>query len=135
MANGIRREALAALRLRRSNAGLASVLVMACVICLVPTRGIGDNREDDARSVTGRYCSATAETLFRACGHAVQDDYWIAVAVCINVSDDAQREQCSGAAKASRGKGNQLCFDQLAWRLDACKSVGEDRYDPAYTSS
>jgi len=31
----------------------------------------------------GRFCSATATTVFRACGNQVQDDYGIAAAICI----------------------------------------------------
>jgi hypothetical protein len=83
------------------------MLVLAFVFCLRPTRGVADNGADDDLSVTQRYCSTTAEAIFRACGHAVQDNYWIAVAVCINVSDDVKREQCSAKAKASRLESNQ----------------------------
>src|SRR5215510_12527772 len=121
MANATGWEVFAAPRASRGFARGASVLVMACVVCLGPIRGVADERADDDLSVTERYCSTTAEAIFRACGHAVQDDYWIAAAVCINVSDDAKRGQCSAKAKASRLVSNQLCFDQLAWRLDACK--------------
>jgi len=108
------------------------VLVLAGVICLVPARSGADEPEDDARSGQGKYCSATARAIFRACEHEVQDDYWIAVAFCINVSDDAKRAQCYVDAKASRRESKQFCEVQRAGRLDACKSLGEDRYDPDF---
>lgn len=80
----------------------------------------------------GPPCSATADALFRACGSGVEDDRWIAEAICINVSDDAARAQCSADADASRAEGGQLCDAQLAGRRDACLSLGEHRYDPDF---
>jgi hypothetical protein len=80
----------------------------------------------------GPPCSATADALFRACGSGVEDDRWIAEAICINVSDDAARAQCSADADASHREGSQLCDDQLAGRRDACLSLGEHRYDPDF---
>jgi len=75
-------------------------------------------------------CSATADAVFGACGNQVQDDNWVAEAICINVSDDAERAQCLADADASRRDGDQLCGEQLAARRDACTSLGEGRYDP-----
>lgn len=128
MANGTRREVHEARRASHGFAGLASVLVMAGVICLVPIRGVAD----DDRSQQGGFCSATAQAISRSCGYRVKDNYWIAVAKCINVSDDTQRAHCSADAKDSRDEGEQLCSAQLDGRLDACTSLGEGRYDPAF---
>jgi hypothetical protein len=76
------------------------------------------------------FCSRTARTVFRACGFEIQDDYWISVANCINVSDAAQRAACLADAAAERSDAAQLCSEQLAGRLETCQSLGEQRYDP-----
>lgn len=78
------------------------------------------------------FCSATATTLFRACRSEVKDDFFVAQAICINVSDDAGRRRCSGQARAERKQANRLCRRQRQGRLDACRSLGEERYDPDF---
>jgi hypothetical protein len=78
------------------------------------------------------FCSRTAKAVFRACQNEVRDDFFIAKAICINVSDDAERAQCFADARASRRESKELCREQRTGRLDACKSLGEDRYDPDF---
>jgi len=90
-----RRQPNQPLRPSRAFAGLASVLMMAFMMCLMPTRGVAVGREQDDLDDEERFCSRTANLLSRACGHQVQDDYWIAVAICINVSDRAERAECN----------------------------------------
>jgi hypothetical protein len=80
----------------------------------------------------GRFCSATAQAASRACGFQTQDDYWIAVGICINESDDADRAECFADAKAARDEANELCGDQLEARQDTCGDLGEGRYDPPF---
>ncbi len=36
-------------------------------------------------------CSRTAEALARACGNEVKDDFWVAYANCLNVTDEDER--------------------------------------------
>jgi hypothetical protein len=98
--------------------------------CLVSGSVLAKGDDDD--SDKGRFCSQTANLIFRACGHEVRDDFLIASAKCINVSDQAERAECFADAKASRREGNQLCREQLTGRRDACKSLGEGRYDPDF---
>ena len=78
------------------------------------------------------FCSATATALFRACQSEVKDDFFVAQAKCINVSDDEGRRGCSGKARTARRKANKLCRRQRQGRLDACRSLGEGRYDPNF---
>ena len=78
------------------------------------------------------FCSATATALFRACQSEVKDDFFVAQAKCINVSDDVGRRGCSGKARTARKKANKLCRRQRQGRLDACRSLGEERYDPNF---
>jgi hypothetical protein len=78
------------------------------------------------------YCSATVQSLHRACGEEVDSDYWVAFGICINESDDADRRECFSDAKQARAEGTQLCAKQLTGRRNACGLLGEDRYDPPF---
>jgi hypothetical protein len=80
----------------------------------------------------GKYCSATAQAIFQACGHEAQDDYLIGFAICINESDAQDRAECFQDARETRTEDLQLCRDQLAGRRDACGKLGEGRYDPGF---
>ena len=78
------------------------------------------------------FCSATATALFRACRSDVKDDFFVAQAKCINVSDDQGRRGCSGKARTVHRKADKLCRQQRQGRRDACQSLGEERYDPNF---
>lgn len=126
------REALAALRLGRGFAALATVPVMAFVICLAPTRGVAGGRGPAVEGDTAEYCSQTAEAVFSGCRHEVRADYSFARAICINVSEAAAQARCFADANASRLEANQLCDEQLDAREEVCEAVGEGRYDPDF---
>ena len=78
------------------------------------------------------FCTATAMTLREACGSEVHDDYSVARAICINLSDDEERDECFDEARAERTAGHRFCGRQLRWRRDACDVIGEERYDPDF---
>src|SRR5262245_47053388 len=77
-----------------------------------------------------RFCSATAGTLYLACQNDASDNFLVARAKCFNISDLEARKDCFTEAAAARKEDLQLCRQQLAWRRLACRSLGEDRYDP-----
>ena len=76
------------------------------------------------------FCTQTASNLFAACKAGVTDDQLVTKANCINISDAAARSECLGDAEDTQKEDLKLCRDQRDWRLDACKLLGEDRYDP-----
>ena len=78
------------------------------------------------------FCSQTAQTLFNACKAGVSDDFLVRNAVCLNISDGSERDECFSDSEDSRNEDNQLCRDQRDWRRDACKLLGQDRYDPDF---
>ena len=80
----------------------------------------------------GRFCSATANDQFKACGKEVKDDFFVAHAKCVNVSDPGEREACLAEARAQRREGRQLCGEQRVARKALCAALGEDRYDPDF---
>ncbi|MBL8252930.1 MAG: hypothetical protein JNJ76_04930 [Candidatus Competibacter sp.] len=105
---------------------------MATVFCLIggPAFAKGNNGNDDDDGAKGGFCSQTADLLYRACGYELQDDFSVASAKCINVSDPEKQAQCFADAKTANREGRQLCREQLAGRRDACEALGESRYDP-----
>ena len=80
----------------------------------------------------GLYCSATAQAVFQACNHQTQNDYLIAVAICINESDDRDRVRCFADARDTSTEDAALCRAQLKGRRDACGELGQGRYDPEF---
>lgn len=80
----------------------------------------------------GKYCSATAVAMFGACGNATADDHATARAVCLNVSDDAERTQCREDADTAAEEDASLCTEQRDGRLASCQKLGEERYDPDF---
>lgn len=81
------------------------------------------------------FCSQTAQTLFNACKAGVSDDFLVRNAVCLNISDGSERDECFSDSEDSRNEDNQLCREQRDWRFDSCKLVGEERYDPDFDPS
>jgi hypothetical protein len=77
-----------------------------------------------------RYCTQTATAAYKACQKEIEDDYYIAVGNCINVSDREERAECERDAKDDRREALRECKDQREARRDVCKDLGEDRYDP-----
>jgi hypothetical protein len=111
---------------------ILSFAVFLTTALAIPTGGAAGDRKDGVGGNEGKFCSATALTLSNACENEVQSDYFTAQAICFNVSNDAEREECFADAKDSRDEGRQLCREQRTTRLDACDLIGEDRYDPDF---
>jgi hypothetical protein len=80
----------------------------------------------------GKFCSATAQAVLRACGNAALDDYWIGVGICINESDGRDRTECFTDLKGSHEEANDECAEQRVARTALCQAVGEGRYDPEF---
>ncbi|MGH9846052.1 MAG: hypothetical protein ACREEM_45710 [Blastocatellia bacterium] len=85
---------------------------------------------DDFNAQDWRFCTQTAETLFRACGNEVEDDFLVTSAKCANLSDDKERAECLEDAQTARREGADKCGRQRAGRRETCALIGEERYDP-----
>jgi hypothetical protein len=80
----------------------------------------------------GKFCTATAAAVFRACSNETLDDYWIGFGICINESDGRDRTECFADLTDSRDEAKEECAAQRQARTDLCKTLGEDRYDPEF---
>ena len=124
----------------RTNPGARHFLtigIMAMtVVCLMSGATFGqDNLEanDPAdRSGRGGFCSQTASLLLLSCGKEAEDDLFKAQAICLNVSNKTERAQCFADATVARNKAYPLCNAQRFARLQACRTLGEGRYDPNF---
>ena len=109
-------------------------LMVTTAVCLMSGTTFGqDNSEaNDAADRSGRrnFCSQTASLLFSSCGKEAADDLLKARAICLNVSDAAERKQCVADATTANNEKRQLCRAQQTVRFDVCKALGEGRYDP-----
>ncbi len=90
------------------------------------------NDDSDSDSDGGGFCSTTAIDQFFGCKAAARSDFLIAKAICINLSDEDERDECEDDARQSRREEKELCHDQLAARFEVCEDLGEDRYDPDF---
>jgi hypothetical protein len=88
-----------------------------------------------APASAGEYCSATARAQYDACKAELKDDLSTARAICINVSDAAERSECVEESAEAFDEGGELCLEQRDARLDLCDALGEDRYDPDFDPS
>jgi hypothetical protein len=80
----------------------------------------------------GKFCTATATAVFRACSNESLDDYWIGVGICINESDGRDRTECFADLKDGHDEATEECAAQRKARTDLCRTLGEDRYDPEF---
>lgn len=76
------------------------------------------------------FCTQTADTLLQACQSDVLSNAAVGKAICINISEQRERNTCLSDVVGEQSEGNQLCQDQHAGRLAACGLLGEGRYDP-----
>lgn len=103
--------------------------VLAAGVALADGNGT-DRRGRGSGGGSRSACSATAAALFAACKSETMDDAFTAKAKCINVRDAGERAACIGELRAERDENTELCREQRDGRLEACDSLGEDRYDP-----
>jgi hypothetical protein len=103
----------------RKQAALALLGATAALVLIVP-------------DVLAGPCTNTATAALRACRAEAVDDFQIARGVCINLSDAAERAECFDEAGAERQESRASCREQRDARLDLCRALGEDRYDPDF---
>jgi hypothetical protein len=83
-------------------------------------------------SAAGGICSATARLQAQACEKEVDDDTGTERAICLNLTDEEERDECRDDVRASRREALTLCREQLEARRELCDLIGEDRYDPDF---
>lgn len=115
---------------------LTSAITVMTAVCLMSGSAFAQNNveADDVKDRGGQvgFCSQTATLLFLSCGKEAEDDFFKVQAICLNVSDNTERRQCFADITTAQNEDQQLCRVQLTARRNACKSLGEGRYDPNF---
>jgi hypothetical protein len=123
--------------------GLVACGLFACVVLIQPLVPAGAEAAQDTGDARrfgnhnhnpnqGQFCTKTANLQLAACRNEVEDDFFTQSAVCIQIPDAAERNECFDDAADSRKEGKKECGDQLDARKELCDAVGEDRYDPDF---
>src|SRR5262245_1319114 len=80
------------------------------------------------------FCTQTADLLLDACKASAADDGAVGRAICVNITGPSAQTACLTELDDSQVEALQLCHDQHDTRLAACGVLGEDRYDPDFSS-
>ncbi len=75
-------------------------------------------------------CSTTAYAAFKACGFEINEEYWMAVGICANLSDPEAVAECIESARQEKRAAKRLCREVREARLDVCDDLGQAPYDP-----
>jgi hypothetical protein len=79
-----------------------------------------------------RTCAAVASVQSEACRAESKADSATARAVCLTLTDAADRAACFGDAKSARDEASAECRDQRSARRDLCEELGGGPYDPPF---
>jgi hypothetical protein len=107
------------------NSKLARKLfALACAAPALAAAGAEPPLDDDGP------CSLSAEAARAACLHEAEDDYFLSLGKCVNLSDDGERARCSRFAKRRGDAAPAECNEQFEARDDFCDAAGQGPYDP-----
>jgi hypothetical protein len=92
----------------------------------------GHGHGGKGESGKGQVCSMTSQIAYKACGDDVQDNYLIALAKCLNVTDPTEKRACFADARSASQDERTQCGDVRDARLDVCGALtmGGGPYDP-----
>ncbi len=77
-------------------------------------------------------CSITAKDAVKACRADVEEETFIGLGNCQNLSTYVERGECREEVEEEEAEAQRECSGQRDARLDACGILGEDRYDPDF---
>ena len=113
--------------LRNSYRAIQQWLGLAAMMVLVAPLGASAKHNEE-----NNFCNITAHLLYNACKREIEDDKFGERAVCVNISDGEEREECFDDVKSDHKEAKQECRDQRTARRDLCEDLGEARYDPSF---
>jgi hypothetical protein len=107
---------------------LASVVLFAVSASLGATGAVASDTGQ-----ANKVCSQTAKLALKACGNDVKDNYLIAQAKCLNITDANEQTSCLNDAKSTRQDDKSECADVHDARLQVCNTltIGSGPYDPS----
>ena len=70
-------------------------------------------------------CEQTTQAAAKACDFNAQNDFWIAVGSCDNLSDAGKKAACNKQAQSDRQSAKSDCQAQTAARQQVCQGLGQ----------
>jgi hypothetical protein len=83
-------------------------------------------------AAVGKNCTSTAKAARQTCRNEVEDDYWVAIGNCNNLSDPLAQYECLDEAALQREQGRARCGAHYEARLEVCDPAEEARHDPDF---
>ena len=120
------------MQLTQSRNTLVGLVLSAILVVLTFGHNPARAQIDDDYPEDGRYCTGTARAMFEACRGEGEPNNWKAIAICINIDDDDDREECFDELVPERREATRECRAQLTARRELCEKLGEDRYEPEF---
>jgi hypothetical protein len=78
----------------------------------------------------GSTCDAVSQVIKRGSLREAQTDYAFSLAMCMNETDDVDREECIDEAQDAFKEAVDLAHEQYDARLEVCALLGGGPYDP-----
>jgi hypothetical protein len=75
-------------------------------------------------------CSQSANSLWTACRIGATEDAFEARAICVNLADAEEREECLSESGDARVETLEECREQRDARRELCEVLGEAPYEP-----
>jgi hypothetical protein len=75
-------------------------------------------------------CSKTAQAALTACHFETNEEYWMALGKCSNLTEPEAVSACVEVAGEEKMEARQLCHDQYEARLAICDDLGQSPYMP-----
>lgn len=77
-------------------------------------------------------CSSAAVSMMRACAVDVADDYFEGTAICTDIFDDPDREECQAEVELDSMDTSEECEDVFGARLELCETLNDAAHEPAF---
>ena len=74
-------------------------------------------------------CSASAQSLFLACGYDVKEGYLNGLAVCVDTNDTDAAEECIAVVDDERGEDTEECDEVLEARREVCEKLNDAAHE------
>lgn len=96
---------------------------------LAASQIIGAADDGDLEAVS---CSASTNSLRRACEFEVLDEFFVGVATCAHSDDEQDAADCVAEFSAERDEVLEECGDVTDARLELCAATSDSPYNPAF---
>ena len=113
--------------IRAAGCRVALMALMALALTATPVAVQASAKHRKPRTAP---CAETALAAFKSCQFEVNQEYWLAVGKCSNLSDPEAVGECLEAAREEKKESRRTCGEQLEARMQVCSDIGPGPYAP-----